>query len=123
MNYMFYLRSKISSQHSNPSQNTSPYLFAFKFKVKFVNLSRRDPHLDDTKFEFSNLTHRLELVCFFVKGKRLNYALLAALKKSASNSNKCSAAKYKASVTAPSCLQASLAERSIGIERSQKESF
>lgn len=82
-------------------------------------MSRRDPHLDNAKFEFSNLTHRLGLVCFFVKRKSLNYALLAALKKSASNSNKCSAARHKASVTAPSCLQAALAERSIGIERSE----
>ena len=81
-------------------------------------MSRRDPHLDDAKFEFSNLTHRLELVCFFVKGKSLNYALLAALKKSASSSNKCSAAKHKASVAASSCLQAALAD-----EARQKSPF
>jgi len=53
----------------------------------------------------------LGLVCFFVKEKSLNYALLAALKKSASNSNKCSAAKHKASVAASSCLQAALADK------------
>ena len=83
----------------------------FKFEVKFANLSRRDPHLENAKFEFSNLTHCLGLVCFFVKGKSLNYALLAALKKSASSSNKCSAAKHKASVAASSCLQAALADK------------
>ena len=44
MNYMFYLRSKISSQHSNPSQNTSPYRFTLKFEVKFANFIRRDLH-------------------------------------------------------------------------------
>ena len=82
-----------------------------KFEVKFVNLSHQNPHLENAKFEFSNLTHRLGLVCFFVKGKSLNYALLAALKKSASNSNKCSAAKHKASVAASSCLQAALADK------------
>jgi len=26
------------------SHDTSPYLFLFKFEVKFANLSRRDPH-------------------------------------------------------------------------------
>jgi len=44
MNYMFYLRSKISSQPSNPSHDTSPYRFMFKFEVKFANLGRRDPY-------------------------------------------------------------------------------
>jgi len=37
MNYMFYLRSKISSQHLNSSQDTSPYRFSLKFEIKFVN--------------------------------------------------------------------------------------
>ena len=48
----------------------------------------------------------------------MNYALLAALKKSASNSNKCSAARHKASVAASSCLQAALAD-----EARQKSPF
>ena len=57
----------------NKKKKYRALFFALKFEVKFANFSsnftRRDPHLDNAKFEFSNLTHRLELVCFFVKGK------------------------------------------------------
>ncbi len=50
MNYVFYLRSEISSlllavatareaKHLNSSQDTSPYRFTLKFEVKFINLT------------------------------------------------------------------------------------
>ena len=42
-----------ASQHSNPSQNTAPYRFALKFDIKFVNLSRRDPHLKNVNLKTS----------------------------------------------------------------------
>ena len=59
MNYMFYLRSKISSQPLNPSHDTSPYRFAFEFEVKFANLNvnftHRDPHRKNAKFKPATL--------------------------------------------------------------------
>ena len=59
MNYVFYLRSEISSQHLNSSQDTSPYRFTLKFDIKFKNLSRRDLRLEN-----ANLNLRRESVKF-----------------------------------------------------------
>ncbi|EKU11903.1 hypothetical protein CSUNSWCD_1227 [Campylobacter showae CSUNSWCD] len=33
------------------SHDTSPYRFTLKFEDKFANLSHRDPHLENVKFE------------------------------------------------------------------------
>ena len=55
MNYVFYLRSEISSQHLNSSQDTSPYLFIFKFEVKFTNFIHLDPYLENANLKSATL--------------------------------------------------------------------
>ena len=37
-------------------KNTSPYRFVFKFEVKFVNLSRRNPYHENDKFKICGAT-------------------------------------------------------------------
>ncbi|WP_163026378.1 hypothetical protein [Campylobacter showae] len=59
--YMPYLRQILTSKPQKSSQNTSPYLFLFKFEVKFANLTsnftHRDPHPENSNFKFAVLQH------------------------------------------------------------------
>ena len=68
MNYVFYLRSEISSlllavatareaKHLNSSQDTSPYRLRSNL-VKFVNLSRRDPHRENVNLNLRRFAYR-----------------------------------------------------------------
>jgi len=74
--YLSSLRQILSTQPQKSSQNTSPYRFMFKVKVKFINLSRRDLHLDGAKFGLVKFSALLALIKFAVKFSKIgkNYS-------------------------------------------------
>nr|WP_314904679.1 hypothetical protein [uncultured Campylobacter sp.] len=52
---MSSLGTKFTSKHLKSSHDTSPYRFKLKFEIKFTNLSRQNPHLENANLKLATL--------------------------------------------------------------------